>query len=55
MPFLTKIAKATPKSASLRTTIPKQVAEQLDIKLHDILIWDIIDNQIIIKKWDKNE
>lgn len=51
MPFLTKIAKANSKSDSLRTTIPKEVVESFDLKIHDVLIWEIKEEQLVVKKW----
>ena len=36
-----KVAKASPISESLRTTIPMGVVEQLDLKVGDVLDWDI--------------
>ena len=51
MPFLTKIAKASSKSDSLRTTIPKEAAKYFSLKIHDVLIWEIKGDSLIIKKW----
>ena len=54
MPFLTKISKASSKSDSIRTTIPKEIADGFNLKVHDVLIWKMNkkSNELIIKKWD---
>ena len=54
LPFLTKIAKASSKSDSIRTTIPKEIAGSFNLEIHDILIWEIDKklNAVIVKKWD---
>ena len=52
MPFLTKTTKASSKSDSLRTTIPKEIVGYFHLETHDILIWEISDKKIMIKKWD---
>ena len=52
MPFLTKIAKASSKSESLRTTIPKEIVERFNLEMYDLLIWEIVENRLVIKKWD---
>ena len=54
LPFLTKIAKASSKSDSIRTTIPKEIADIFGLEIHDVLIWrmDKKTNEFIIKKWD---
>jgi len=38
---ITKIAKATPTGYSLRTTIPKGIVKQFDLKEGDKLEWKI--------------
>lgn len=52
LPFLTKIAKASSKSDSIRTTIPKEIADRFGLEIHDVLIWQINDEKITMKKWD---
>lgn len=54
MPFITKIAKASSKSDSIRTTIPKEIADIFGLETHDVLIWriDKKNNEFIIKKWN---
>lgn len=52
LPFLTKIAKASSKSDSIRTTIPKEIADNLGLKIHDVLIWQVNGEKITMKKWD---
>ena len=52
LPFLTKIAKASSKSDSIRTTIPKEIADVLKLEIHDVLIWQINGEKITMKKWD---
>ena len=56
LPFLTKIAKASSKSNSIRTTIPKEIADEFELRVHDVLIWksDKQSGEITIKKWDGN-
>lgn len=53
MPFLTKTAKASSKSNSLRTTIPKEVVDHFNLDIHDVLIWEIKNDRLSIKKWNK--
>ena len=56
LPFLTKIAKASSKSNSIRTTVPKEIADEFEWEVHDVLIWksDKQSGEITIKKWDGN-
>ncbi len=35
------VVRASPRSESLRTTIPKDVVRELGIKLGDVLDWEI--------------
>ena len=55
LPFLTKVAKASSKSDSIRTTIPKEIADIFGLEVHDVLIWRINKktNEFVIKKWDE--
>jgi len=39
---ITKIAKSTSKSQSLRTTIPSGIVKQFNLKKGDMLSWEII-------------
>lgn len=55
LPFLTKISKATTKSDSIRTTIPKEIADNLGLEIHDVLIWEVDDEKITIKKWETDK
>lgn len=43
----TKLARATSKSGSLRTTVPKSIAIFLRLRVGETLIWEmeIIDNE----------
>ena len=52
-PFITKIAKATSNSDSLRTTIPKAITEKFDLHEHDVIIWTVDEKSktFIAKKW----
>ena len=54
LPFLTKIAKASSKSDSVRTTIPKEIADILGLEIHDVLIWRLDEktNELVIRKWN---
>lgn len=52
MAFLSKIARASSNSKSLRTTIPKEVVEYFELDVHDVLIWDVKENRLTVKKWD---
>jgi|APSaa5957512493_1039668.scaffolds.fasta_scaffold163738_2 bifunctional DNA-binding transcriptional regulator/antitoxin component of YhaV-PrlF toxin-antitoxin module len=52
LPFLTKISKASSKSDSIRTTIPKEIADSLGLEIHDVLIWQMNGEKITMKKWD---
>ena len=54
LPFLTKMAKATTKSGSIRTTTPKEVAKFYNLDAHDALAWraDEATKDLIIKKWE---
>ncbi len=50
---ITTLAKATSKSDSLRTTVPKGIARQFNLKAGDRLNWEIVVDEnklaIIIK------
>ena len=41
LPITTKVAKASPESESVRTTIPKKVASELGVEVFDMLVWTI--------------
>ena len=36
------VAKANSKSPSVRTTIPKSIAERFGFKVGDVLDWDVV-------------
>lgn len=41
----TTLTKANDKSYSLRTTVPKGVSNQLDLKEGDSIIWKLVPNE----------
>ncbi|MDA8008201.1 MAG: AbrB/MazE/SpoVT family DNA-binding domain-containing protein [Alphaproteobacteria bacterium] len=49
---MTKVARQTPTSDSLRTTIPAIVAKDIDIQEGDYLHWDVDGGRIIVTIWD---
>lgn len=36
-----KVAKASSKSPSVRTTIPEEIVRELGIEVSDALVWDV--------------
>ena len=52
VPFLTKIAKAATNSDSVRTTIPKEIAQEFDLSPQDVLIWTVNKGKINVEKWN---
>jgi bifunctional DNA-binding transcriptional regulator/antitoxin component of YhaV-PrlF toxin-antitoxin module len=58
MADFTKANKASPKSESLRTTIPNTVVSALNIKEGDKLLWDLqaVGNQMVVifSKYESN-
>ncbi len=43
---------ASLKSNSIRTAIPKEIADNLGWEIHDVLIWQANSEKITMKKWD---
>ena len=41
MVITTKVARASSKSPSVRTTIPEEIVEELKLKVGDPLIWKL--------------
>jgi hypothetical protein len=39
--LITKVAKASSKSPSVRTTIPEEIVKDLGISIGDALVWEI--------------
>lgn len=52
MKQLTKIGYNTNKSDSLKTTIPSEVVEKLELNKGDTLIWICDEGNVCIKKLD---
>lgn len=50
LPYLTKISRAS--SDSIRTIIPKIIADKFELNLRDDLIWKVDNKILTIKKWD---
>ena len=52
MKLLTKIGYNTNKSDSLKTTIPQEIVDKLNLKKGDTLIWYCYENNVGVKKLD---
>ncbi|QUC64163.1 hypothetical protein NsoK4_06875 [Nitrosopumilus sp. K4] len=56
MPSLSKVARASTNSKSVRATIPEDIAEQLEVDVGDLLVWKIEEQKgkkrAIIEKWE---
>ena len=57
MASLSRVAKATTTSKSLRATIPEDIVNDLGVKAGDVLIWTVEERKgkkiVSIEKWEK--
>ena len=57
MASLSRVAKATTTSKSLRATIPEDIVNNLGVKPGDVLIWTVEERKgkkiVSIEKWEK--
>jgi len=57
MASLSRVAKATTTSKSLRATIPEDIVHELGVKVGDVLIWSVEEHKgkktVNIEKWEK--
>ncbi|HEV2192789.1 MAG TPA: AbrB/MazE/SpoVT family DNA-binding domain-containing protein [Nitrosopumilaceae archaeon] len=56
MPELSRVAKATTNSKSLRATIPEKIVEELKLNVGDLLVWTTEEHKgkktVAIQKWE---
>jgi bifunctional DNA-binding transcriptional regulator/antitoxin component of YhaV-PrlF toxin-antitoxin module len=56
MPELSKVAKASTNSKSLRATIPEKIVDELQLSPSDVLVWSIEERKgkksVIVQKWE---
>ena len=56
MPEISKIAKATTNSKSLRATIPEKIVDELKLNAGDLLVWSLEERKgkktVSVQKWE---